>query len=172
MVDLVSDEFIKSILDEIEKLEDDKAVVAEEGKYITFTLAGGTFAVLLLKVREIIRMTSLTQVIENRNRSRNFVRLRDRMVPVYDLRALLGIEKVPPCSQTCIIIMETWHELKLKPFGIIVDSVKKVVTVQKEDLAALPEFLKKLNVDYISGIAKLHNRLVLLLNTDHLRILL
>ncbi len=170
MVDLVSDDFINSILDEIEKLEDKHPSIAEEGKYITFNVAGGIFGVLLLKVREIVEMRQLTRVVEDNSHSRQFIRLRDRMIPVFNLRALLGVETIPFNEKTCIVILETWHNLKLTKFGIIVDSVRKAMTINEEDLVAVPEYLKRLDVNYLLGIAKVNNDVILLLNTDNIKI--
>ena len=60
MNDLVSDDFINSILDEIENLKSSQISMAEEGEYITFNLAGGMYGILLLKVKEVIKMMPTT----------------------------------------------------------------------------------------------------------------
>jgi purine-binding chemotaxis protein CheW len=169
MAELVSDDFINSILDEIEKLGDDNASIAEGGKYITFTIASGVFGVFLLKVREIVKIAPLTKVVESANNFRSFIELRDQMIPVYNLRSLLGIETIPFTDRTCIIILETWHNLKLKKLGIIVDTVRKPVTIKEESMVAVPEFLKSMDVNYLLGIAKINNDVILLLNTDNIK---
>jgi purine-binding chemotaxis protein CheW len=169
MAELVSDDFINSILEEIEKLEDNKTSIAEEGKYITFTIAGDVFGILLLKVREIVKITPLTNVVESHNHFRSFISLRNQMIPAYNLRSLLGIETIPFTDRTCIIILETWHNLKLKKLGIIVDAVRKTLSIKEEDMAAVPEFLKNMDVNYLLGIAKMNNHTILLLNTDNIK---
>jgi chemotaxis signal transduction protein len=166
MSDLVSDDFINSILDEIENLENSRVSIAEEGEYLTFNLAGEIFGVFLLKVREIVKMMPITRAAEGANRYRSFIRLRDRMIPVYDLRSLLGLKKTAYTDRTSIIIVETWHDLKLKKFGIIADSVAEVLKVTEENLVDLPELFKEMRISYLLGMAKSKERLILLLNTD------
>ena len=166
MSDLVSDDFINSILDEIENLEDSRTSIAEEGEYLTFNLAGGVFGIFLLKVREIVKMMPLTHAAEGFNCFRSFIRLRDRMIPVYDLRSLLGLESIAQTDQTCIIIVETWHDLKLKRFGIIADSVASVLKVTEESLVDVPELFKQMRISYLLGMAKFRKNIVLLINTD------
>ena len=168
MSDLVSDDFINSILDEIENLEGSRTSIAEEGEYFTFNLAGGVFGIFLLKVREIVKMMPMTQAAEGFNCFRSFIRLRDRMIPVYDLRSLLGLERRAYTDRTCIIIVETWHDLKLKKFGIIADSVAEVIKITEEDLADVPEFFKEMHISYLLGMAKFKNKIILLLNTDNI----
>jgi len=168
MSDLVSDDFINSILDEIENLESSRVSVAEEGEYFTFHLAGEVFGIFLLKVREIVKMMPMTRAAEGSNCFRSFIRLRDRMIPVYDLRSLLGLEHTAYTDRTCIIIVETWHDLKLKKFGIIADSVAEVLKITDENLVDVPEFFKEMHMSYLLGIAKVREKLILLLNTDNI----
>lgn len=169
MTDLVSDDFINSILDEIENMEDSNVSIAEEGKYITFSIAGGIFGISLLKAREILKMATITRVVQNGNYSQAFIRLRDRMIPVYNLRSLLGIEAISFTEQTCIIVLETWQDLKLKKFAIIVDSVREPMEIKQEDMVAVPQFLTSLGVNYLLGIAKVNGSLILLLNTETMK---
>ncbi len=168
MSDLVSDDFINSILDEIENLESSRISIAEEGEYFTFNLAGEVFGIFLLKVREIVKMMPMTHAVEGSNCFRSFIRLRDRMIPVYDLRSLLGLERTAYTDRTCIIIVETWHDLKLKKFGIIVDSVAEVLKITDENLVEVPELFKKMHISYLLGMAKFKEKLILLLNTDNI----
>ena len=168
MSDLVSDDFINSILDEIDNLKDSRTPLAEEGEYLTFNLAGGVFGIFLLKVREIVKMMPLTHAAEGFNCLRSFIRLRDRMIPVYDLRSLLGLEKIAHTDRTCIVIVETWHDLKLKRFGIIADSVASVLKVTEQSLVDVPELFKEMRISYLLGMVKSSKRVILLLNTDNI----
>lgn len=166
MSDLVSDDFINSILDEIDNLENSRVSIAEEGEYLTFNLAGEIFGIFILKVREIVKMMPMTHAAEGFNRYRNFIRLRDRMIPVYDMRSLLGLKKAAYTDRTSIIIVETWHDLKLKNFGIIADSVAEILRLSEENLVDVPELFKEMHISYLLGMAKFKERLILLLDTD------
>jgi purine-binding chemotaxis protein CheW len=166
MSDLVSDDFINSILDEIENLENSRASIAEEGEYLTFNLADEIFGIFLLKVREIVKMMPITHAVEGYNRYGSFIRLRDQMIPVYDLRSLLGMEKTAYTDRTSIIIVETWHDLKLKKFGIIVGSVAEILKISDKNLVDVPALFKEMHVSYLLGMAEFNERLILLLNTD------
>ena len=166
MNDLVSDDFINSILDEIESLKSSQISMAEEGEYITFNLAGGVYGILLLKVKEIIKIMPTISVVEGFNCVRKFIRLRDRLIPVYDLRGLLGLEKADWTDRTCIIILEAWHDLKLKQFGMIIDSISETLKVHEENLVEVPEIFTRMNTAYLLGMAKQKDEIVLLLNTD------
>ena len=164
----ISDDFLNSILDEIEKSKIDQISMAEEGKYLTFNLAGETYGILILKVREIIKILPITCVVQGSNSFRGVINLRDQVIPVCDLRALFGLEKIDHTDQTCIIVVEIWYELKLKQVGIIVDSVSEVLNITEEDFEEVPETLAELNIFYLLAMANIKGKLIIILNTDNL----
>ena len=56
------------------------------GKYLTFALGGESYAIPVLKVREIIRLTSITTVPQMPDYIRGVINLRGKIIPVMDLR--------------------------------------------------------------------------------------
>ena len=168
MDNLISDDFIDSIMAEIESSKKGRISMAEEGKYITFNLAGEIYGILIMKIKEIVKIMPITPVIQTADYLKGVINLRDQVIPVYKLRSIFELEKIDYTGRTCIIIVETWYELKLKQIGIVVDSVSEVLKINEEDFGKVPEIITRMNIAYVLGMAKIRGKVIILLNIDEL----
>ena len=126
---------------------------------VVFSLGSEEYALPITRVQEIIRYTEPRIVASRTAWVRGVINLRGKIVPVCDLaeRLGLGLERSPVAK---IVIVET----ATGTAGIIVDEVEEVLTVDDAQLDAVPAA----DSTYVDAIAKLGDRLAILLNPDGL----
>jgi purine-binding chemotaxis protein CheW len=129
---------------------------------VSFIIENEEFGVDILKVQEIIRTVDITRVPRAPEFVEGVINLRGKIVPVIDLRKRFGIPKRDRDSETRIIVVE----LPDKVVGFLVDKVKEVIRVEKSIIEPPPELTTNVDANYITGVAKLRDRLLILLDLD------
>ncbi len=129
---------------------------------VSFVIENEEFGVDILKVQEIIRTVEITRVPKSPDFVEGVINLRGKIVPVIDLRKRFGIEKKEQDNETRIIVVE----LPDKVVGFLVDRVKEVIRVEKSVIEPPPELTTNVSANYITGVAKLEDRLLILLDLD------
>ena len=127
------------------------------GQIVVFTLAGEDYALPIQQVQEIIRYTEPRAVASEAHWIRGVISLRGKIIPVCDLAARLGLP-VDNEATGNIVVVETGSTTA----GIVVDEVDQVLTVDESQLEAVPAA----GSDAMQSIAKIDDRLVVLLNSD------
>ena len=144
-----------------------KAMVNREGKYLTFSLDQEDYGISILKVKEIIGMMRVTPVPQTPEHVKGVINLRGKVIPVIDLRIRFGMSGCEYTERTCIVVVETDSDTGKLQIGIVVDSVSEVLRIPKETVEPPPR-LGKVEREYVSGVGKLDNRLLILLDVDRL----
>jgi purine-binding chemotaxis protein CheW len=124
---------------------------------VVFSLGEEEYALPINQVQEIIRYTEPRAVASEVTWIRGVISLRGKIVPVCDLGARLGLLGEKKVAGK-IVIVETGSVTA----GIIVDDVDEVLTIEDGQLDDVPAA----GSDSIEGIAKVGDRLVVLLNTE------
>jgi purine-binding chemotaxis protein CheW len=144
-----------------------KPVAAKQGEgvrqLVTFHLDGEEFAIDILKVQEIIRMMALTRVPNAPSFVEGVINLRGKVVPVIGLRKRFGLPHVDYDAQNRIVVVEVGGSVA----GLAVDSVSEVLRVPDATIEPPPQ-LVKVDRDYVSGVGKLQDRLLILLDVERL----
>jgi len=129
-------------------------------KVIVFQIGNEEYAVPVDQVGSIERLQSITRVPGTANFVKGIINLRGVVIPVIDLRLRFGMEEASYTESTRIIIIH----LDQVEVGLIVDVANDVIDLQEEMIELAPEVVGTVNVDYISGVAKLEKRLLILLD--------
>lgn len=137
---------------------------SEQVRLVSFNVGKEQFAVDILRVQEINRMMSLTQVPQSPPGVCGVINLRGRIVPVLDLRTLMGLE-IPDQSDDSRIIVA---EIQGATVGFIVDAVHEVIQIDPNIIESTPEIMSCADASYILGVAKMDETLLILLNIDRL----
>jgi len=135
-------------------------------QYLTFSLAGGEYAIAVLKVREIIEHEAVTRVPSTPAFVRGVINLRGSVVPVVDLARKFGLAQGAVTKRTCIVIVEVESENGRIVMGVLADAVNQVVEFRPDEIEAPPSFGTPVRVDYLKGLGKLGGQFVLILDTD------
>ncbi len=108
-------------------------------------------------------MQQLTRVPNSSNFVDGVINLRGKVIPVLGLRKRFGLEQIGHDKQTRIVVVE----VKGTILGFIVDSVSEVLRIPAHTVE-LPPRLSKVQREYVSGVGKLDDRLLILLDVDSL----
>ncbi|HET7429485.1 MAG TPA: chemotaxis protein CheW, partial [Gaiellales bacterium] len=126
---------------------------------VIFSLGSEEYALPITRVQEIIRYAEPRNVASHTSWIRGVINLRGRIVPVCDLAERLGLP-TERAETAKIVIVET----EIGTAGVIVDDVEEVLTVSDQQLEGVPTA----DSDYVEAIAKVDDRLAILLNPDGL----
>jgi len=142
------------------------AIEQREGKYLTFTLVDEEYGIGILKIKEIIRMMTVTTVPQTPEFVKGVINLRGKVIPVIDLRLKFGMEPMDYTERTCIIVVEIDGTAGTVQIGIVVDSVSEVLNIKADEIEDTPTFGTRLNTDYILGMAKMEGGVKILLDIN------
>ena len=143
-----------------------KAAAAVAGKYLTFALAQEEYGLLVIKVREIIKIMHITAVPQMPDHIKGVINQRGKVIPIIDLRAKFGLPVQEYTERTCIIVAEVAAEDRKVMLGIIVDSVSEVLNIASDEIEPAPDFGERLDTAYMQGIAKIKGQVKILLDLD------
>lgn len=143
-----------------------KASAAAAGKYLTFALAQEEYGLLVIKVREIIKIMDITAVPQMPDHVKGVINLRGKVIPIIDLRLKFGIAAEAYTERTCIIVAEVEVEARKLMLGVIVDSVSEVLNIAPDEIEPAPDFGERLDTAYMQGIAKVKGKVKILLDLD------
>lgn len=138
----------------------------EEAQYLTFMLGGEMFAIGILGIKEILEYGQLTSVPMMPAFVRGVINLRGAVVPVVDLSARFGRHSSEITRRSCIVIIEAESETDTQDVGLMVDAVSAVLEIPASEIEPAPSFGAKIRSDFISGMAKVNGKFVIVLNVD------
>lgn len=148
-------------LDDLNLLKMENASIAEGLlQLVSFNLGEEEFGFEILKVQEIIRMIDYTRVPNTPEFVKGVINLRGKVIPIIDLRLRLGMKQKEHDISTRIIVIE----FESKVIGFIVDKVNEVLRIDKTIIDSPPSLSSDVNSEFITSIAKLENRLLVLLD--------
>lgn len=130
-------------------------------QYIGFILERNEYTVHILKVQEIIKLPQITKMPGVPYYVEGVTNLRGRIIPVVNLKKILGIQEQSPGSKVIVI-----SSGKIT-FGALVDDITGVVNIDEKDIEPAEEFLQH-SQSQVEGVARLNDRLLVLLDTKKL----
>lgn len=131
---------------------------------VTFRLGEEEFGVKILVVNEIIRLVQITQVPNAPAFIEGVINLRGKVLPVVGLRKRFNMPEMPLDSQSRIIVME----LNQNVVGFLVDAVSEVLRIPESTVEQAPPVVAGIGSEYIEGVGKLDDRLLILLDLEAL----
>jgi purine-binding chemotaxis protein CheW len=131
---------------------------------VSFKIGTEEFGVDILKVQEINKLVQITKVPNAPYFVEGVINLRGRIIPIVDLRTRLGLPRKDFDKNTRIVVID----LHGKTIGFIVDAVNEVLRISNDIIEPPPTISKGVNADYITSVAKLEDRLLILLDLEKL----
>ena len=134
-------------------------------KFLTFALAGEEYGISIMKIKEIIGMMPVTVLPQTPEYVKGVINLRDKVIPIIDLRLKFALEQVEPTERTCIIVIETEDENQNQTLvGLIIDAVSEVISLKGDEVEPAPAMQSQEQL--ILGLAKCENGVKILLDID------
>lgn len=132
-----------------------------QNKYVTFKIGKEYYGLPIENVLSIEKPSKTTRIPNAPDYVIGLINLRGDVIPVVDLRTKLGMEKKQVDKDSRIIIIKE----KEIVVGLMVDSSKDVLDIDKENIDKPPTDENSTIIDYISGIGKKGERLIFILNS-------
>ena len=133
-------------------------------KSIVFELNDEEYALPVDLVGAIERVMPITRIPGVPPFVKGVLNLRGVVTPVIDLRERFSFERQEETEATRIIIIQ--HDEK--DVGLIVDACYDVIDIPNDTIEPAPETVDTVKIDYINGVAKYDERLLILLNIDEI----
>ena len=142
-----------------------KSVVRQEVQVVGFYIGEDEYAVNISKVREISAMVEIRKVPKSPPFVEGVINLRGGIVPVIDLRKRFDLAINENRQSAKILIVE----LNRNQVGMIVDNVSEVMRFYQDEIEKTPPmFSASIDSQYIQGVAKLNEKLIILLDVEKL----
>ena len=141
-------------------------VKAKEIQLVIFRLREEEFGVEINSVVEISRMLDITRLPEAPGFIEGVVNLRGQVIPVVDLAKQFHLPPQAERPKTArVVVIEVGGET----LGLLVDDVPEVLRVPENEIEAPPELVQgDAKSDYVKGVAKFGERLVVVLDLNRL----
>lgn len=134
-------------------------VEKKEMKVIVFELMNKEYAIEVDVVQSIERVIPITRVPKTPSYVKGIINLKGVITPIVDLRERFGLEPIEVDERTRVIIVS----LEDYDVGLIVDSANDVLDIPIEIIESQPEVVGSIELDFISGLAKVGKRLFVML---------
>mgnify|MGYP001581901335 CR=1 FL=1 len=122
------------------------------------------FGVPIEKVKEIVRVPEITHVPDAPEFVEGVINLRGKIVPVVDMRKRLGVKSSEHSRASRVLILD----MEKGVVGLIVDSASEILKISDEAIEPPPELVSSIGGDYITGVGKLNDKLIVMLDLQRL----
>ena len=141
----------------------EQAIAGAEMQLVVFELGDESFGVDISRVQDINRMQEITEIPHAPESVVGVINLRGRVIPVIDLRKRFGLPDAVHTKDTRIVVVHLEGNL----IGVIVDAVSQVLRIPADIVEPPSPVLAGVDSRYLRGIAKLDDKLVILLDLDY-----
>ncbi len=142
--------------------DDPKQNPRNQRQFVTFTVEKRAYAVDIMLVREIKAWTETTRLPNQPVYMRGVLNLRGSIVPVQDLRARFGMGVTEPDDSSVVVIVVIEDRL----LGILVDSVSDILTVEAEEIKAVPTGSVTAGEDFLEGLVNTQDGMVAVITLE------
>jgi len=131
---------------------------------VSFRLAQEEYAIEITRVQEIILIGEVTSLPQTPPYIKGVINLRSTVIPIVDLRLRFGLPLEEVTDETRIMVVNVAG----KTIGLIVDAVSEVLRIAQEQISPPPPTVAGLEQNYLVGLAKLDERLLILLDIEQI----
>ncbi len=134
--------------------------IEKDLQIVGFRIGRETFGLPIAAVREIVRVPEITSVPNAPDFIEGVINLRGRIIPVVDLRKRFGEPVGQQSKKNRIVVVE----IENRSIGLMVNSASEVLKIPPSEIEAPHSVFQEGDLNYITGVGKLHGRLVILLD--------
>lgn len=136
------------------------------GQYLTFRLDEEMFSIDVAQVREVLDLTKITKIPGTPSSIMGVISVRERVVPVMNMRTKFGLPEIENTLNTRIIVMEISIDKNLIILGAIADSVHEVTDLEAGQIEEPPRIGNRWRTEFIKGIGKRDDKFIIILDID------
>ncbi|MBZ4654684.1 MAG: purine-binding chemotaxis protein CheW [Peptococcaceae bacterium] len=132
----------------------------QEEQYVIFRLNAELYGINILSVQEIIRPPKMTTLPNTPPHILGVINLRGSIIPIVDLKVRFNLQDSQNNEDQRIIVLRIDDKL----MGIQVDEVQEVLRLKTDQIEQAADICTTIDREFIAGIAKLDDRLIILLS--------
>ncbi|MET3288012.1 chemotaxis protein CheW [Brevibacillus fluminis] len=129
---------------------------------ILFRMGDEFYGLPIEAIKEIIKPLPVTRFPRSPQYVEGIIDLRNKILPIINLRKLFGLESIPLTEESRFIDIH----MEGMQVGIVVDAVSEVVRIPVSQVEAAPALIAGVDGKYLYGVARLQDRLILLLDLN------
>jgi purine-binding chemotaxis protein CheW len=134
-----------------------------EKQIVVFALHNELFGIDIACVEGIVKMQEITPIPFSPNYLKGITSLRGSVLPVIDLATRFNMAETELTRESRIVVVF----FAAQKFGMIVSSVSEVLTIEDNIIEPPPPMVSNINTEFLSGIARVNEKLILLLDLSH-----
>lgn len=134
--------------------------------YLSFIIGNELFAVNVIKVLEVLQKQNITQVPNAPEYIRGIINFRGEVVPVFEVRTMFNFAPRTEGDSFVIIVFDLSNDEYIFRVGAIVDKVRDVISIDENQIKPVPPMSKDFNPEFLSGIYKICDNFILILNIE------
>jgi len=129
---------------------------------VIFKLDKEEYGLDIMKVNGIEKYQDVVKVPNSPQYIEGIINLRGEVLPIFSLRKKFSLMERKVDDDTKIIVAST-NGMKV---GFVVDSVVEILHINEENVESTPKLLTGIDRKYIKSVAKLNERMIILLDVD------
>ena len=142
----------------------EQAAESQRRELLTFTLGSEEYGIDILKVQEIRGYDAVTTIANSPEFIKGVINLRGIIVPIVDMRIKFSLGNVTYNELTVVIILN----IAKRVVGMVVDGVSDVIALTPDQIKAAPEFSSSLDMEYITGVGTVDERMIIVVDIEKL----
>ncbi|MFZ7104450.1 MAG: chemotaxis protein CheW [Peptococcaceae bacterium] len=135
-----------------------------EQQIVIFKLDGVEYGIDILQVNEIVKLQAITKMPNMPDYVDGVINLRGKVIPIVDLKVKFKLNPGARNENTRIIVVNVDH----KVLGAVVDEVSEVLRIKESQIEDANTISTHINEQFVRGVAKVEDRLVILLKIDEI----
>ncbi|MDD2736457.1 MAG: chemotaxis protein CheW [Desulfuromonadaceae bacterium] len=133
-------------------------------EYLCFRVSDEIYGINIMDIKEIIKQREVTEVPRAPAFVLGILSLRGTIIPIIDMRIRLDLARSEQTGKERVIVVKNKNSFS----GLLVDEVIQVVRVKTDVFEAPPTVLDGINRDFISGIRRSDERMIIIVNVENI----
>jgi purine-binding chemotaxis protein CheW len=149
-------------------IEDNETITISKNYilHLTFLLGNDIFGIPVSSIKEVMEYKRVFKTPGVPAYIRGVINLRGEVVPVIDLNYRFYNTITIITDTTGIVVVEVTENNEVTLIGVMVDAVNAVTDIPEDSIENAPDIGSRVRTDFISGIGKVNDQFIILLNTD------
>lgn len=139
-----------------------QTVVEDYEEFLCIRVSNEIYGINIMKIKEIIKPREVTEIPRAPSFVSGVISLRGVIIPIVDMLDRLGLMRGAVSGRGRVVVVKHGEDFT----GLLVDEVIQVVRIPKDRFEPAPSVLEGINRDFVSGIGRTDNRMIILLNLD------
>jgi len=134
-------------------------------QYVVFSINEQFFGIEIFKIREVLSYRKITPLPQTEGFIKGIITLRGAIIPVFDLREKFKLPTAAEYTRFHVIIVV---EISGRITGVIVDDISDVLEIFPEEFQTTGNLPSNVRREYLKGVGKKDDKMVILLDMDQL----